>query len=102
MATFVNLTPHAVNLPDRTIEASGTLARCAEVSAPVTTVDGIEVIRKTFGTVTGLPAAEAGTWYIVSMLVRAACPNRTDLLSPGDLVRDAAGQIIGCKNLVCN
>lgn len=102
MATFLNLTPHAIVLPDRTIAPSGALARCSEVSESVGTSDGVEIIRKTFGTVIGLPEAQPDTWLIVSMLTRAACPNRTDLLSPGDLVRDANGNIIGCKNLVCN
>jgi hypothetical protein len=36
-------------------------------------------------------------FYIVSSLVAAACPERTDLLVPGNAVRDADGKIIGCK-----
>jgi len=119
--TFVNLTPHAIkvcatqtvntatsgvqniiDVPEKVFPPSGVVARCSELSTPAFIVDDVDIIRKVFGAVTGLPEPEPGTWFIVSMLVRAACPNRTDLLSPGDLVRDAAGQIIGCKNLVCN
>lgn len=31
-----------------------------------------------------------------------ACPDRLDLLSPGDLVRDEKGVIVGCTNFVMN
>lgn len=97
-----NLTPHKIVLPDLTIEPSNQVARCAEVSAPAGTIDGIELITRSYGAVAGLPEPQPGVMYIVSALVRLACPGRHDLASPGDVVRDAAGQIIGCKNLVVN
>ena len=65
-------------------------------------VNGIALSRVTFGEVTGLPDPVEGTLYIVSALVRSALPARTDLASPGDLVRDAAGAVIGCKGLIVN
>ncbi len=103
---FVNLTPHAivVVVPSgtTTIPASGTLARCKTVNVPVGEVDGVPVGRVTYGDVEGLPAPQEGTYYVVSALVRAAVPGRSDVLSPGDLVRDAAGQVVGCRGLVSN
>lgn len=99
---ILNLTPHAINLPGRTIPPSGTVARCAEETAQAGNIDGIEIVNRTYGAVTDLPAPQAETFYIVSALVRAALPHRKDLLSPGDVVRDADGKIIGAKNLVSN
>lgn len=52
-----------------------------------------------YGEVEHLPPARPGVIYIVSQLVVRACPERTDLLFPTDLVRDAAGSIIGCRAL---
>lgn len=99
---LINLTPHAINLPDRTVPPSGTVARCAEVTTSVGNIDGIELISRSYGEVTDLPAPQPETYYIVSALVRAALPERADLLSPGDVIRDADGKIIGAKNLIRN
>ena len=38
-------------------------------------------------------------YYIVSQIVKSALPNRADLLVPAEVVRDNAGNIIGCKSL---
>ena len=62
----------------------------------------VPLITQTFGEVVGLPAPEEGKFYIVSALVRAACPDRYDLGSPAELVRDDAGRIIGCRALEVN
>lgn len=102
MITIINLTPHAINLPDRTLPPTGTVARCIEVTVPAGNIDGIEIIRRKYGEVTDLPDAQYETVYIVSALVRMARPDRHDLLSPGDTIRDADGKIIGAKNLIAN
>lgn len=99
---IMNLTPHAIVLPDRTIEPSGQVARCSEITIPVSMFDGVEIVVRRYGEVTGLPEPQDGVLYVVSMLVRMARPDRHDLVSPGDLIRDNAGKIIGCKNLVIN
>ena len=106
MANFVNLTPHTINVVgdvDAAIAPSGNLARCKEVSTPVGNIDGIPLVSKTFGTVEGLPEAQDGTIYIVSALVLAALKGsgRTDVVCPGDPVRNDAGQIIGCRSFCC-
>ena len=105
---FINLTPHSINVLDLngdlviTLEPSGVVARCAATTTAVDTVNGVVLNRTTFGVVTGLPDQQDGVLLVVSMLVRAACPNRSDLSSPGELVRDQVGQPIGCKGLVIN
>jgi len=38
-------------------------------------------------------------YYIVSQLVKSACPGRDDLLVPAEVVRDNSGNIIGCRSL---
>lgn len=103
MTTFINLTPHTINLPDRTIPPSGTIARCAEVTTPAGNLDGVEIICRNYGEVSELPEETSeDVYYIVSALVRLALPERFDLLSPGDIVRDESGKIIGAKNLIIN
>ena len=99
---IVNLTPHAIHFPGCTIEPSGIIARCAEDTIPSGLFDGIEIIRRSYGKVYDLPEPQGNTLYVVSLLVRQACPNRHDLASPGDLVRDESGTIVGAKNLVIN
>lgn len=122
---LVNLTPHAVTIRCAdgawlTVPPSGQVARCAAESHVLRTVTAssdagevrIPLSRVTFGEVTGLPP-EAGQWanflsdeeetlYIVSMLVRQAVPHRRDVASPGQLIRDAAGNVTGCDGLTVN
>ncbi len=104
--TIINLTPHAINVVTGTgtvtLPPSGAVARCATASAPAGEHEGIALARTTYGEVVGLPAPVAGTLFVVSALVRTAVPHRADVASPGDLVRDAAGQPTGCKGLVVN
>ena len=64
--------------------------------------DGVVLYRQSFGAVDGLPVPAEGTMYVVSLLVRQAAPDRADLASPGELVRDNAGQPTGCKGLAVN
>ena len=104
---IINLTPHAVTLHGAegkavTLPPSGQVARLAvarEAMAPVL-VDGVtlSVSRPTLGAVTGLPDAQPGVLMLVSALVADAV-RRADVVSPGELVRDAAGVITGAKGL---
>ena len=109
---LVNLTPHEINLHlpagrVLTIPASGTVARVATTPAEAGELwagrnSPVPLITQEFGEVVGLPAPEEGKFFIVSALVRAACPSRYDIGSPADLVRDEAGRIIGCRALEVN
>ena len=103
---LVNLTPHAINLITNTGEtvslpSTGTIARVSSKSVTVGETEGILLTQVTFGEVESLPPSDGRT-FIVSVLVRSALPNRKDLASPGELVRDAAGNVIGCKTLIVN
>ena len=109
---IVNLTPHAVNIVGddnsvvTTIPASGNVARCSQTidvigSITVNSV-AITISSSSYGEVVDLPDPQAGVYYIVSRLVMSACPARQDLLCPNDLVRNDAGQVIGCRSLANN
>jgi len=110
MTKLVNLTPHDINLvsldndrPVLTIEASGVMARVAVTRKPGDTLNigdtAISTSSAVYGAVTGLPGPEEDTLYLVSALVAQAAPNRVDLVTPGELVRDEAGRVVGCRGL---
>lgn len=111
MTHFINLTPHAINVlaedksPHFVLPPSGGIARVSTSRHRVDVLyseqapEGVAVFSVRYGEVTGLPQSKAETCFVVSMMVKAACPNRTDLLSPGELVRGDDGQPIGCIGL---
>lgn len=100
---FINLTPHDLHIildnETLTIPASGTVARVATKRRHLFTLAGVPIDRVTYGEVEGLPEPRGDDWLIVSAMTAAAAPDRDDLLIPGELVRDEAGQIIGCRGL---
>ena len=51
--------------------------------------------------VRNLPDPSEGTLYIVTLAVRLACPDRTDLVSPGRLIYKR-GRVDGCIGLEIN
>lgn len=102
---LVNLTPHPLNVfglngAVTTLAPAGKAPRLAvsREARPSFEADGntFAVVRPTLGAVEGLPAPVKGTFFVVSALVAEAA-KRPDLLSPGELVRDGAGNVIGCK-----
>jgi hypothetical protein len=104
---FINLTPHTLNVFDEEgkaqvaeIPPSGTVARVDTVYKGVGTVDNIPLFESVYGEVKNLPTPDGETMYIVSTPLRLACPERGDLASPGELLRNDEGQPIGCKGLV--
>ena len=96
---FVNCTPHDVHefSSGTTFSRSGHVARCSVERQKDRLWNDIPIYRTSFGCVRGLPEPAERTVYIVSLLVKQACPGRTDLVCPGELVRDADGQPIGCN-----
>lgn len=101
-----NLTPHtlniiadgsSVNIPPATEGP----ARVSMVEYPSTPISGTDIptVFKEAGEITGLPAPQPGTIYVVSGMVEAACPDRKDVYSPGELVRDEKGRPIGARGL---
>ena len=107
-----NLTPHEVKIyklngttPDLdvVIEAGEAVTRVScEYIKVDKKVEGIDLYRPVFGEVTGLPEYSEGTYLLVSAMVREALPFRKDLVSPGQLLRDDDGNVIGCLGLVGN
>lgn len=119
-----NLTPHTVRVFARDgeivteIPPSGMIARIEKLGSfqndsetvPVQnfgdageswTYD-IPILTSTASGVSGLPNEQAGVRFIVSAMVRDACPDRLDLVSPADLVRDEEGNVIGCRAFEAN
>jgi len=100
---FLNYTPHTIHMPDGNVLAPEDVAiRCGEETVAVGKIGGNPVIMRQYSDIVGLPPVQTGVWLIVSSMVRMACPDRSDLLSPGDLVRDEHGNVIGCTNLIAN
>lgn len=107
MSTLLNLTPHALTLVGEngtvTVPASGQVARLAvtrTACAPVT-VDGVltlTVTRPTLGDTVGLPEPQPGVVLVVSAMVAEAA-GRADVMSPGELLRDEGGKVIGARGL---
>lgn len=106
---LTNLTPHSLNLFDAsgenqvaTVAPSGNAARISTNNTLDGEVDGVPIFRQVTGELTGLPEPKEGVGYVVSMAVRLAVPDRKDVFSPGELVRNEGGQPVGCKGLVSN
>jgi hypothetical protein len=106
---IVNLCPHPLNIflengSRVEIPTSGTVARVSTVRVRDGAVSDIPTFRITYGEVTGLPSPGEGIFYVVSLLVKQACPTRADLLtvdsSPDGAVRDERGAIIGVRGFV--
>lgn len=102
--TFVNLTPHALNIFDGDVEVltiapSGTVARCTQKDELDTELDGVKIFKQVFGDVVDLPEPKEGVFFVVSRLVANAAAGRDDLLVPGALKRNEQGQPVGCMGL---
>ncbi len=102
--TFINLTPHALNIVKKdgdifTIEPSGSIARISSTTSVVEEINGVEMHHVSFGEIQGLPEQQADTIYIVSAMVKGAAEGRKDIASPGALIRNNEGQPVGCNGL---
>jgi len=99
---IINKTPHPVNV----ITVNGTITfqksddpiRLSSDETQTGTVNAIPVFSVEYGS-GNMPEPKNGVAYIVSALVKNAYPERPDLLIPHGLVRDAEGNITGCKGL---
>lgn len=97
---LINLTPHAINVIGvGEIPSSGLVARVSMKTEPDGVIAGFPTSFTDYGEVEGLPKKIGGVYFIVSQLLKSACPNRHDLLYPAELVRDDKGNIVGCKSL---
>ena len=110
-ATYVNLTPHALNvkcLDGSTLVLPPSKDGAARViydrlPPEQVSIAGHEIAVAVAGSpreIIGLPEPEEGVVYIVAKAVADAAPtSRGDLMSPGRLLRDAEGKVIGCDGL---
>jgi len=102
---FVNLTPHEIKIfgNDRkliaTVPPSGTVARVKTVYKKVGIFDLAPLFKVKYEDIEGVPSPKPGVMYIVSNLVKNALPDRNDVASPGQLIRDENGKPIGCIGL---
>lgn len=108
MSKIINMTPHNINiqkgeqhcvLPSKGIVRVATRTEVSGFLTDEETGAIITVFKTEYGEVEGLPPYEEGVYYVVSGLVKAACPDRKDLLVPGKQIRNEAGQVIGCEGL---
>lgn len=104
MTKIINCTPHAlhIQLVDGeilTIEPSTIVPRIEMIREKLPEINGIPVSLSKKGRIQNLPMPETDTFLIVSAMVAEACPERRDLLTTGEPIRNADGVIIGCKGL---
>lgn len=104
MRKIINKTPHDVVIVNeegkavKVFPSEGTI-RLSMKTVEIGMVGGIRLTKTEYGDPEGLPEETDDVYYIVSAMVKAACPDRKDLLVPAEQVRDEAGRIIGCKSL---
>ena len=100
---FVNLTPHTINVHSNgnvtNITPSGNIARVTTSYNNTGTIAGINIFDCVYGDIDGLPSSQDSTIYIVSGVIKSAVPNRQDVMSPGELIRDENGKPVGCNGL---
>jgi len=95
--------------------AGGCSLRVAQTFEPVGVLDGVALYQARYGAVEtvdnatkavlgGLPPVVEGTTYVVSGQALEAVKGmgRSDFAAPGELVRNDAGQPVGCKGLKVN
>jgi len=105
---LVNLTPHPLSLST----ASGSIIKLPKSVNParlavtrhrledvtLNTGETLEVNISQLGEIENLPEPQEGVVYVVSALV-ADSASRGDVMSPGELLRDGEGNIVGAKGL---
>lgn len=104
MINLVNLTPHAINIVNTddsttTIPVSGKIARVDSTVVNIGSINDIPLVRTVFGNVIDLPDPVDDTIYIVSTMVLNRVPDRLDVVSPANLVRDDSGLVVGAGAL---
>ena len=60
------------------------------------TASGVKLYVANFGEPYNLPSEEEGTLWVVSALVKSACPERQDFVTILGAVKDADGRVCGC------
>lgn len=96
---LINLTNHDINevYTGTRIPTSLNQARVNTYKEQVDTIHGMPVFDIKSNGVIGVPEPVEGTIYIVSALVLRHAKGRTDLICPGNPVRNEKGNVIGCQ-----
>ncbi len=112
---FINLTPHAITAirPDGTQETfpSHGVVRLESRKVAMGEIDGFPLFKEIFGEIQGVPEKiDRKAAYIVSALCKGALEEYFEdqfedheseglprVVSPGALVRDAEGKVVGCQ-----
>lgn len=109
---FVALVPHIIIIrpegwadtaPSIVIRPAGAVARVAATQVQIGQAGPVPIVRTTYGEVTGLPAPQPGTIYVVSGLVRGAITGRPDVVAPDTgptAIRGQDGQIVAVRRFV--
>ncbi len=100
---IVNATPNQINelITGKSYSPNHIQIRVKDDFTEVGVIDQkVPLFNRVLGEVTGLPKYKYGIYYIVSIMVRDAIPEREDLITVGEIVRDENGVIIGCKGFV--
>ena len=102
---FINLTPHDIVLNNGTIIKKEADTPIARVSSCYTEFDGNGICKVQFGEVENLPEPQEGVFYIVSAMVMARVPHRTDVVAPAtghpDCIREN-GRIVSVPGFIGN
>lgn len=101
---IINCTPHPITVHNSdgttlNLNPSGIIPRVQVNRTFLQKAGGADVYRPDFGQLTGLPDRKTDTFFVVSSLLAASAPDRDDLLTPGNPIRDDQGRVIGCKGL---
>ena len=98
---FINLTQHEINeaTTGLVVQPTRPAVRLDMATTTIEVIDGIPISRSEFvGTLTNLPEPQEGVMYIISALALNGVPdNRTDVVAPGDAVRDKLGKVVACR-----
>lgn len=105
---FINLTPHEINVLEgneagiyTNIEPSGSIARIATKQRVARLINNHPIYITEYGDIENLPDPLIGVMYITSGLV-ASRAKRSDVVSPGKLVRNEKGIPIGCIGFIAH
>ena len=101
---LINLTSHTVNevTTGVAIPMSGRVARAKTKTVRDNEFCGFPIFKSIVHTIEGLPEPKEGVMYIVSSLVLSACPDRKDLLAPGNVLKDENNRPVGCVGFRSN
>lgn len=103
MKKLINLTPHDIHILNangelvETLPKSDNPLRVESENKLVDTVNGYGIYKTMFGELSYTPVVDDSLVYVVSMLC-AKVANRVDFLIVNDTVRNAEGNIVGCKS----